>query len=45
MRQRIDLVILDQMMPKLTGRDALRQMRRVEPAVRVLIAAGQETRS
>ncbi len=37
-QERVDLVILDQMMPHLTGRDALEQMRRIKPAVRALFA-------
>jgi PAS domain S-box-containing protein len=38
--ERIDLVILDQMMPHLTGSDALGQMRRIRPAVRALLVSG-----
>ena len=37
---RIDLVILDQVMPQLTGRAALRQMRLIDPHVRALLASG-----
>jgi CheY-like chemotaxis protein len=37
---RIDLVILDQMMPNLTGRDALQRIRQISPAARVLLATG-----
>jgi CheY-like chemotaxis protein len=37
---RIDLVILDQMMPYLTGRDALDEMRHIKPTVRALFATG-----
>jgi PAS domain S-box-containing protein len=37
---RIDLVILDLMMPRLSGRDTLRQMLALNPAVRVLISSG-----
>jgi PAS domain S-box-containing protein len=39
-RDRIDLVILDLTMPKLSGEDALRQMLEVNPAVRVLFSSG-----
>lgn len=39
-RARIHLVILDQTMPRLSGRDALRQIRAINPDVRVLIASG-----
>jgi PAS domain S-box-containing protein len=37
---RIDLVLLDQMMPHLTGREALEQMRGVEPGVRAVLVTG-----
>jgi CheY-like chemotaxis protein len=33
---RFDLVLLDIMMPKLSGRDALREMRRIDPTVRAI---------
>jgi PAS domain S-box-containing protein len=36
----IDLVILDWIMPELTGRDALARMRSLNPALRVLLATG-----
>src|SRR5262249_7539382 len=36
---RIDLVILDQMMPHLTGQDALEEIRRINPDARVLLAS------
>jgi CheY-like chemotaxis protein len=36
----IDLVILDLRMPRLSGRDALRQLRLLDPAVRVLFSSG-----
>jgi PAS domain S-box-containing protein len=36
----IDVVVLDQMMPRLGGEEALRQMREVNPAVRALLAGG-----
>jgi PAS domain S-box-containing protein len=39
-QDRIDLVILDQVMPHLTGRDALEQMRRIKPSLRALVASG-----
>jgi PAS domain S-box-containing protein len=37
---RIDLVILDLTMPRLSGKDALRQLVRINPAARVIIASG-----
>jgi PAS domain S-box-containing protein len=37
---RIDLVILDLTMPRLSGRDAFRRLLEVNPAVRVLFASG-----
>jgi PAS domain S-box-containing protein len=40
---RIDLVLLDLTMPHLSGRDTLRQIRELNPAVRVLIASGYST--
>ncbi|MBL8798650.1 MAG: PAS domain S-box protein, partial [Planctomycetia bacterium] len=39
-RERIDLVILDLTMPRLSGHDTLRQMRQTDPAVPVLFASG-----
>jgi PAS domain S-box-containing protein len=42
-QERVDLVILDQMMPHLTGRDALEQMRRIKPAVRALFATASSS--
>jgi PAS domain S-box-containing protein len=36
----IDLVILDMTMPRLSGRDALRQLLQINPEVRVLFASG-----
>jgi PAS domain S-box-containing protein len=36
----IDLVILDWIMPEVTGRDALERMRRLNPELRVLVAIG-----
>jgi two-component system cell cycle sensor histidine kinase/response regulator CckA len=39
-RHRIDLVILDLTMPRLSGHDTLRQMRQTDPAVPVLFASG-----
>jgi two-component system, cell cycle sensor histidine kinase and response regulator CckA len=39
-RDRIDLVILDLMMPRLSGRDAFRQILAINPAVRVLFSSG-----
>ena len=37
---RIDLVILDLLMPRLGGRDALRRLRQIDPGVRVLFSSG-----
>jgi PAS domain S-box-containing protein len=37
---RIDLVILDLTMPRLSGRDAFRQLLQLDPGVRVLFASG-----
>jgi PAS domain S-box-containing protein len=39
-RDHIDLVILDLMMPRLSGRDAFRQMLALNPGVRVLFSSG-----
>jgi CheY-like chemotaxis protein len=39
-RQRSDLVVLDLTMPRLSGREALRQLRAIDPNVRVLFASG-----
>jgi CheY-like chemotaxis protein len=39
-RDRIDLVILDLTMPRLSGHDAFRQLREIDPSVRVLFASG-----
>jgi PAS domain S-box-containing protein len=39
-RGRIDLVILDLSMPKLSGRDAFRRLRQIDPEVRVIFASG-----
>jgi PAS domain S-box-containing protein len=36
----VALVVLDLSMPRLSGRDALRELRRLDPGVRVLIASG-----
>jgi PAS domain S-box-containing protein len=36
----IDLVILDLMMPRLSGRDAFRQLLQLDPGVRVVFASG-----
>ncbi len=38
--QRIDLVILDLTMPRLSGRDTLRELRQINPDVPVLFASG-----
>src|SRR5262249_15809414 len=39
-RDRIELVLLDLMMPQLSGRDALRRMRALAPDLRALFASG-----
>lgn len=39
-RERIDLVILDLTMPRLSGRDAFRQLYQINPDVGVLFASG-----
>ena len=39
-RERIDLVILDLTMPRLSGRDAFRQIQGIDPAARVLFSSG-----
>jgi two-component system, cell cycle sensor histidine kinase and response regulator CckA len=39
-RDEIDLVILDLMMPRLSGRDAFQRLVRLNPAVKVLFASG-----
>ncbi len=39
-RDRIDLVILDLTMPRLSGRDAYRQLLQIDPEVQVLFASG-----
>jgi PAS domain S-box-containing protein len=42
-QQEIGLVILDLTMPKMSGLDALREMRRLNPAVHAIIASGYFT--
>jgi CheY-like chemotaxis protein len=39
-RHRIDLVILDLTMPRISGREAFRRLRELDPEVRVLFASG-----
>ena len=39
-QQRIDLVILDLSMPRLSGREAYQRMLEINPAVRVLFSSG-----
>jgi CheY-like chemotaxis protein len=41
----IDLVVLDLTMPRLSGRDAFRKMREINPGVRVLFASGYTAES
>jgi CheY-like chemotaxis protein len=36
----IDLVLLDMIMPEMSGRDAFAAMRAINPAVRVVLASG-----
>jgi len=38
--RRIDLILLDLTMPRLSGRDALRRLREINPEVRVVFASG-----
>jgi CheY-like chemotaxis protein len=40
-RARIALVILDLVMPRLSGQDALRELLRLDPGVRVVVCSGQ----
>jgi PAS domain S-box-containing protein len=44
-REHIDLVVLDLTMPRLSGRDAFREMRALDPDVRVLFASGYSAES
>jgi signal transduction histidine kinase len=39
-RGRVSAVVLDLMMPRLSGRDVLRRLRAIDPAVRVVFASG-----
>jgi two-component system, cell cycle sensor histidine kinase and response regulator CckA len=39
-RGRVAAVVLDLMMPRLSGRDALRRLRQIDPGVRVVFASG-----
>jgi CheY-like chemotaxis protein len=39
-RDRVAAVVLDLMMPRLSGRDALRRLREIDPGVRVVFASG-----
>lgn len=39
-RSEVELVILDLTMPRLSGQDTLRQLLRLDPAVRVLFSSG-----
>ena len=38
--QEIDLVIMDLIMPKMNGQDAFREMKKVNPNVRILVSSG-----
>jgi len=38
--EEIDLVILDLIMPKMSGQDAFREMKKIDPDVRVLVSSG-----
>ena len=38
--QEIDLVILDMMMPELSGHEAFRQIKKINPSVKVLLSSG-----
>jgi len=40
--ERIDLVLLDYMMPRMTGEDTFRELQRIDPNVRVLVASGYD---
>ena len=42
-RDRIDLVVLDMVMPQMGGRDCLLQLRKIDPSVKVLIMTGYTT--
>jgi len=44
-RERIDLVVLDYMMPEMDGEDAYRELRKIDPDVRVLVASGYDDQS
>ncbi|MHC4886607.1 MAG: response regulator [Planctomycetota bacterium] len=39
-QERIDLVLLDMIMPKMNGRDCFTTLRKIDPGVRILIASG-----
>jgi CheY-like chemotaxis protein len=39
-RDHIDLVVLDLIMPRLSGQDALRELRQTDPDIRVVFASG-----
>ncbi len=39
-RGRIDVVLLDLTMPRLSGREALRHLRRIDPGVRIIFTSG-----
>ena len=43
--KRIDGVLLDMTMPKMSGEEALREMRRTDPKVRVILSSGYNQRN
>jgi DNA-binding NarL/FixJ family response regulator len=40
MKDEIDLVILDYILPKLTGKEILKELKKIAPGVRVLVTSG-----
>jgi CheY-like chemotaxis protein len=41
---RIDLVLLDMMMPRMTGEEAFAEIRRISPSARAVLASGYDDR-